>query len=248
MAINFCIDWGNTSIKAAIFENNTIIKAVVIPEDEVLGRVADLLDKYKPNNAILCAVAGEIDELAYLLKESVTKFVLVDGHTSTPIYNAYASPETLGPDRLALVVGANAQFPDKNNLVVCLGTCVTYNHVQKTKTFRGGAISPGMQMRARALHEFTSRLPEIDAEHGDLVLLGYDTETSMRSGVIHGMVAEIDGMVDSYANKYPDFNAILTGGDAPFFADKIKSKIFADPDLLLKGLNIILDHNVPSAH
>ncbi len=94
------------------------------------------------------------------------------------------------------------------------------------------------------MHTLTDKLPEVKVE-GDLALLGYDTDTCMRSGAVYGMAAEIDGMIKEYETQYPDFNAILTGGDAPFFAAKIKSKIFADPDLLLKGLNLILNHNVP---
>jgi type III pantothenate kinase len=242
MSVNLCIDWGNTNVKAAIFENDVLKKSYAIPQDDILVEIAKIIDTQKPDNAILCAVVDDTDQLAFLLKESVKTFIKMDGSTSTPIYNAYATPETLGADRLALVTAAYTQFPDKNNLVISAGTCVTYNHIQKTKTFRGGAISPGLHMRFKAMHDYTNKLPEVEAE-GDLVLLGYDTETSLRSGVVFGMTAEIDGMINEYEKKYPDFNAILTGGDAPFFADKIKSKIFADPDLLLKGLNIIIRHN-----
>ncbi len=242
MSVNLCIDWGNTNVKAAIFDNGTLKKTSVVTEYEILFEVAKLLETYKPERAILSAVADEAEQLIFLLKESVKTFVKLDGFTPTPIYNAYGTPETLGADRLALVTAASALFPDKNNLVICMGTCLTYNHIQKTKTFRGGAISPGLHMRIKAMHDYTKRLPEIEAD-GDVVLLGYDTETCMRSGAVLGMAAEIDGMISAYEAKYPDFNAILTGGDAPFFADKIKSKIFADPDLLLKGLNIIVDHN-----
>ena len=242
MSVNLCIDWGNTNIKAAIFDNDTLKKTFVIKEDDVLTEVAHIMDSYKPEKAILCTVVDESDQLAYLLKEGVKTYVKLDGNTPTPIYSAYGTPETLGPDRLALVVAANAQFPNNNNLVVCAGTCVTYNQIQKTKTFRGGSISPGLFMRLKAMHEFTGRLPEVDLD-GEILLLGYDTESCLRSGAVFGLAAEIDGMISAYESNYPDFNAILTGGDAPFFADKIKSKIFADPDLLLKGLNIIVNHN-----
>ncbi len=242
MSVNLCIDWGNTNIKAAIFDNGTLKKAFTLSEDNLLVEVAGILDAHKPEKAILCAVVDGTEQLAYLLKESVKTYVKLDGYTSTPIYNAYATPETLGPDRIALVTAANALFPDRNNLVICAGTCITYNHIQKTKTFRGGSISPGLHMRFKAMHDYTKQLPEVSPD-GDLVLLGYDTETGLRSGAVYGMALEIDGIIGEYESKYPDFNAILTGGDAPFFADKIKSKIFADPDLLLKGLNIIVNHN-----
>jgi type III pantothenate kinase len=243
MSINLCIDWGNSSVKAAIFDNDKIVKQYAFHEDASLEKVTDLLDAYKPVKAILCAVVDHHNELADLVKGRIRTLVKLDGHTRTPINNAYLSADSLGPDRLALVNGAHGAFPDKNNLVISLGTCITYNLMQKNKTFRGGAISPGLQMRIKAMNSFTDKLPEVSAD-GDLILLGYDTETCMRSGAIFGMAAEIDGMIKNYETQFPDFNAILTGGDAPFFATKIKSKIFADPDLLLKGLNLILNYNV----
>ena len=155
--------------------------------------------------------------------------------------NAY-STDSLGNDRIPLAVAANLTYPGKNNLVISVGTCITYNFIQKTGIFRGGAISPGLRMRLKAMHAFTDKLPEVRLE-GELVLLGYDTETGMRSGAAYGVAAEIDGMVADFSSQYSDFNAVLTGGDAPFFARHIKSGIFADPQLILKGLYQILKHN-----
>ena len=243
MSINLCIDWGNTHVKAAIFDKDQLHQQFTFSEEAALEKVSGILNTYQPVKAILCSVANNTDELAHLVKSTIKSFIKLDSHTRLPINNAYLSADTLGPDRLALVTGAHMQYADKNNLVVSLGTCITYNLVQKNRTFRGGAISPGMQMRFKALHTFTGKLPEV-ATDGDLILLGYDTATCMRSGVVLGMAAEIDGMISNFENQYPEFNAILTGGDAPFFASKIKSKIFADPDLLLKGLNLILNYNV----
>lgn len=245
MSVNLCIDWGNTSIKAAIFIDNRIHKQFVFSEDVATEHIASLLDTHQPAKAIISAVVKDSQEVQTLLRSRIAATVVVNGHTPVPINNAYLSPESLGPDRLALVVAAHLMHPDKNNLVVSAGTCITYNFVQKTKTFRGGAISPGLHMRFRAMHEFTGMLPEIKAVDSEALLLGYDTESCMQGGVVNGAVAEIDGMVAAYAERYPDFNAILTGGDGAFFASKLKSKIFADPDLALKGLNLILDHNVP---
>ena len=242
MSVNLCIDWGNTNIKVAIFDKDSLHKSFVLDQATATRQIADIIDTHKPDRAILCSVADHGEEFAFVVKDKVRSLLILDGHTRVPINNAYASPDTLGPDRLAMVVGAHAGNPSQTNLVICLGTCITYNLVLKTRTFRGGAISPGLHMRLRAMHEFTGKLPEISVD-GDLVLLGYDTETGIRSGAINGMAAEIDGMINAYAVNNPEFNAILTGGDAPFFADKLKSKIFADPDVLLKGLNIILDYN-----
>jgi type III pantothenate kinase len=245
MSVNLCIDWGNTNVKAAIFENDKLQKQFVFSGDAALEKVTSIMDLYQPVKAILCSVVHHSDELAVLIKSKIRSFIQLDGYTRTPINNAYLSAESLGPDRLAVVVAAYSLYPDKNNLVVSLGTCATYNYMPKNKTFRGGAISPGLKMRLQAMHSFTEKLPEVSVE-GDSIFLGYDTATCMRSGAVNGMIAEIDGMISEYARQYPDLNAILTGGDAPFFAAKVKSKIFADPDLLLKGLNIILNYNVSS--
>jgi type III pantothenate kinase len=172
-----------------------------------------------------------------------THYVKLDAKTQLPIMNAYFRSDTLGMDRLAAVAGANAENKDKNNLVVVMGTCITYNFITKNGAFRGGAISPGFQMRLDAMHHFTDALPKVERE-GPTLLLGYDTATCMRSGVVFGIAAEIDGMVADFEKEYGEFNAVLTGGDAPFFARHIKSKIFADPQITLKGLYQILKHNV----
>ena len=245
MSVNLCIDWGNTRVKAAIFHNDSLQKQFTFSAEEALEKVTSIMSLYPPDKAIICSVVRLNDEVENLVRSKVKATLILDGNTRLPIHNAYLSSDTLGPDRIALVCAAQMLHPEKNNLVVSVGTCITYNFVQKNRTFRGGAISPGLQMRLTAMHTLTDKLPEVSME-GELVLLGYDTASCMRSGAAFGIVHEIDGIVADYAKQYPDFNAILTGGDAPFFASKIKSKIFADPDLLLKGLNLILNYNVSS--
>jgi type III pantothenate kinase len=245
MSLNLCIDWGNTNVKAAIFADDRIEKQILFSEESALEQVSQLLETYQPAKAILCSVVETSNEVADLLRSKIPATVMLTGHTNVPINNAYLSADTLGADRLAMVNAAHFANPDKNNLVVSVGTCITYNLVQKNKTFRGGAISPGMHMRLKAMSTFTDKLPEVTTIEDEPLLLGYDTETCIQSGAINGMAAEIDGMITAYKDRYPDFNAILTGGDAPYFATKLKSQIFADPNLLLKGLNLILNHNVP---
>ena len=244
MSVNLCIDWGNTNIKAGLFYQGKLIKSNILPADSLTKDLNLMLDTYKPSKAIFCSVTEHNKEIEVLLSNRISSLIVLDGYTRLPIHNAYFSNDTIGPDRLAMVTAAWHLNPDKDTLVVAMGSCVTYNFITKNKTFRGGAISPGMQMRLKAMHHLTDKLPEVEAD-GELLLLGYDTATCMRSGAIYGLAAEVDGMVASFAASYPDFNAILTGGDAPFFASKLKSKIFADPDLLLKGLNLITEHNVP---
>lgn len=243
MSVNLCIDWGNTNIKAAIFENDSLAKSFVLSHDKAAEQVLNIIETHKPERAIISSVTAESTDFTTVVASKIKSLIKLDGFTRVPINNAYGTPETLGPDRLAMVVGAHAAFPDKTNLVICLGTCITYNVVLKTRTFRGGSISPGMQMRLKAMHEYTNKLPEVSID-GDVVLMGYDTESGIRSGAIYGVACEIDGMIAAYEKTYPDFNVILTGGDAPYFVDKFKSQIFADPDILLKGLNVILKYNV----
>jgi type III pantothenate kinase len=245
MSINLCIDWGNTNIKAAIFDNDVLKQQFLFTEDNALEQVTQIMDAHKPVKAIVCTVVQHNNELEQLLQSRIKSVIRLDSRTRLPINNAYGSSETLGADRIALICGAHALYPNNNNLVMSLGTCITYNLMQKNKTFRGGAISPGFQMRLRAMNEFTDQLPQVPVDKTELIFLGYDTPTCMLSGAVYGMAAELDGMIQEYSKQYPDFNAILTGGDAPYFASKIKSKIFADPDLLLKGLNLILNYNVP---
>lgn len=245
-ALKLCIDWGNSLVKIALFDqNDKITERYVLTADEVISHLHnEIVPRRTFSGAIISSVTNQHEELVAALKEITPNVVVLNSKTPLPILNAYSSSETLGADRIALACAAHAAYPDKNNLVVCIGTCITYNFIGKNRTFRGGAISPGVQMRLTAMHEHTEKLPAVKAE-GDLMLIGYDTETGMRSGALYGTTAEIEGIIALYEAQFPDFNAILTGGDAAMFAGKLKSKIFADPDILLKGLNQILNHNVP---
>lgn len=245
MSLNLCIDWGNTLVKAGLFENGQLTSSLSFTAQDAHVRLVDLIEEYKPAYAIISSVSSKSAEIEGMLASGVKKLIKMDDRTPLPVMNAYSS-DSIGADRIAMAVGAHFTYPGKNNLVVCLGTCITYNFIQNTRTFRGGAISPGLHMRLKAMHEFTDKLPQVGLD-GETLLLGYDTETCMRSGAVFGIVSEVDGMVKEFASKYPDFNAVLTGGDMPYFEGKLKCEIFADPDVILKGLNIILKHNVPQA-
>jgi type III pantothenate kinase len=237
-----CIDWGNTLVKAAVAdENGNFIAQDTFSAHEAADRLTKMIDEQQPRASILCSVVNHEEQIEGMLAER-THFVKLDTKTALPIMNAYTT-DSLGMDRLAAVAGAHAAQPTMNSLVVVTGTCVTYNFITKNGAFRGGAISPGFQMRLDAMHQFTDGLPQVPRE-GPTLLLGYDTATCMRSGVVFGIAAEIDGMVEDFKQEYGEFNAVLTGGDAPFFARHIKSGIFADPQIILKGLYQILKHNV----
>jgi type III pantothenate kinase len=240
--MNLCIDWGNTRVKAALFQDDKLIEEHNFSHEEALTQIISLADKQPLTAAMICSVSNHPEELKTLLLERC-RVVTLDSNTVLPIINAYHSPDTLGADRVALVTAANHFKPDENNLVISIGTAITYNFILKNRAFRGGAISPGINLRLRALHEFTDKLPLVTRE-GDAMLLGYDTASSIRSGVMNGIAAEIDGMIQQFRDQFQTLNVFLTGGDAPLFAGKLKNQIFADSQLLLKGLNLILKNNV----
>lgn len=237
-----CIDWGNTRVKAAIFAGHQMLKSANFSDEEALTNIHNLINEFNPTHSILCSVTNHPPELKAILQDNTVLLVL-NSNTSLPIINAYFSPDSLGADRLALAVAIATLYPDQNNLVISAGTAITYNFVHQNRAFRGGGISPGLDLRFRALHEYTDKLPLVN-DQGELLLLGYDTETSIRSGVVFGIIAEIDGIINLYKEQYSNLNVVLTGGSASIFASKLKNRIFADSQLLLKGLNTILLYNV----
>jgi type III pantothenate kinase len=244
MTTSICIDWGNTLVKAAIFNSGKLVEVKLIAVADAAHTIAAMMQEHRPEAGIFCSVVDNTATVEQTMQAQLSRFIKLDSNTRLPIMNAYHTPETLGADRLAMAVAAQSLYPNKNVLAISAGTCITYNFVQKNGTFRGGSIAPGLHMRLKSMHEFTDKLPNVSLD-GELLLLGYDTPTCMRSGAVFGMTAEVDGMITQYESQYTDFNAVLTGGDAPLFASRLKSKIFADPDLLLKGLNLILKYNVP---
>jgi type III pantothenate kinase len=159
-----------------------------------------------------------------------------------PFTNDYLTPETLGYDRIALVSAAASQFPDKNVLVIDVGTCITYDFLNSEGHYKGGSISPGIDMRYKALNHFTEKLPLLDANTPQS-LTGNSTQTSIHSGVINGVAFEIDGIIDAYKQENQDLTVILTGGNAHFLRDRLKNTIFANPNFLLEGLNFLLEQN-----
>ena len=180
--------------------------------------------------------------MAYL-QSQISHFYYFTPDTPLPVIIDYRSPKTLGSDRIAAVIGARAEAPDRDILVIDAGTCITYDMITATGHFLGGNIAPGIKMRLRSMNKFTEKLPVVE-KNGDTPLLGYDTETAMRSGAILGACYEIEGYISSLRQEYPELLIFLTGGDAFLLADKLKTSIFVDDCIVLKGLNRILYHNV----
>jgi type III pantothenate kinase len=240
MQTTLCLDFGNTRKKAAIFNNKEIKEAVVL-NDDANTSIQSLLDQFKPDKSILSSVIDHNPEIETLLAAQ-TKFHKLSHLTKLSFTTPVGKPETIGTDRLALAAAAVHFYPKKNNLIIGLGTCITYNFINKFHEFMGGAISPGMEMRLKSLNSYTAKLPLVKAD-SNAPLIGYDTNTNILSGVVIGMAMEIDGMIDAYQQKFGNFNVALTGGDLAHLAPHLKNKIFADPDLIFKGLYAISETN-----
>lgn len=238
--ITLCFDFGNTRLKCAVFEADTLKEMLVLENDQD-ETIRSLINRYHPTKSILSSVIDHNPGLVTLLTAN-TRFHQLDHRSKLPVTTPVGKPEDIGADRLAMVSAAVHLFPGKNNLVIGLGTAITYNFVNKYNEFIGGGISPGMEMRFKSLHQFTAKLPLVKKDW-NLSLIGYDTRTNILSGVILGMAKEIDGMIEFYDEKYSNFNVLLTGGDTPFFVYHLKNKIFADPNLIYKGLYAISEHN-----
>ena len=240
--MNLCIDIGNTLLKVALFvtDNQMIQKFTFETEKELI----DWVDSLEFQNAVISSVKGQENEILAHVHCYKKKLIFNNG-INFPIKNLYQTPETLGKDRLAAAIGALALFPKQSCLVIDAGTCITYDFITTNGEYVGGAISPGMKMRFKALSQFTAKLPLIEPEE-NVKLIGVNTKTSIQSGVINGIKFEIEKTIEEYQQNYPDLQVILCGGDAHFFESIIKGVIFAFPDLVLFGLNHTLHHNAIS--
>ena len=235
-----CFDFGNTRLKCAVFAGRDL-RDVLVLENDNAETIRQLVEKFNPSKSLVSSVIDHNPEVEAILSQS-TKFHKLNHLSKLPITTPVGRPETIGADRLGLVVAAVDLFPQKNNLVIGLGSAITYNFINKYHEFLGGGISPGMEMRFKSLHHFTALLPLVEKDW-NFPLVGYDTRTNILSGVILGMAKEIDGTIGAYAEKYGNFNVLLTGGDTPYFVYHLKNKIFADPNLIYKGLYAISEVN-----
>ncbi len=237
------IDIGNTLYKAAVFHSGEILisdhwgEGDTAPFHDWLKRYPDIQE------AIIASVRKEDAGIRKVLNEAGVRVMILDEHTALPLINRYRSVSSLGRDRIAAAVGANARFPGQNLLVIDAGTAITIDFVSAANEYLGGNISPGLSMRFRSLKEFTDNLPLVKPSEITRIL-GDDTENAIRAGVQHGIVFELDEYINRLKNRYPDLRTIMTGGDAMFFDKKLKNFIFVDLDLNLHGLYRILDYNV----
>jgi type III pantothenate kinase len=239
------IDIGNSRTKLAIFQGKKLLRIDKVEKID-LTILSNYLEDFQIKNSIISSVKDDVSLFEDFLKEK-TNYVRFSALLPNGIINNYKSPATLGLDRLAAILGAKSLFPNQNCMVIDAGTCITYDAIDRNGIYEGGSISPGLNMRLKAMHEFTGRLPEI-ALSDYAEWQGYDTVSAMLSGVVNGTYAEIKGFIELYNSKYANLEVVLCGGDAIFFDYRLKNSIFAHalktvPDLVLIGLNEVIQQN-----
>jgi len=240
------IDIGNTFTKIAVFERDELLHTSQFQAIEA-GNINNILNHYPVEKAIISTVKKNKEEWQTVLSEKVP-LVYFNAKMTKGITNHYLTPETLGLDRLAAVIGARYLYPGKNSVIIDGGTCITYDSVDSGGNFYGGSISPGLNMRYKALNYYTSGLPLIDADKTFENDYGDSTATAIRSGVQNGIKYELTGFLESYKKDMPELNIVLSGGDSIFFDTLLKNSIFApyikiEPHLVLKGLNAAIHNN-----
>lgn len=245
MGSYLCIDVGNSRTKVGEFHDRELIKQHTFTNEEVLKN-SMMLDEMDLDGLIISSVNQEVSELLKL-EEKPFVCLQLNHETPLPIKLLYQTPDTLGKDRIAIAVGASVSFPHANVMAIDAGTCITYDLVTSDREYLGGAISPGLQMRLKAMHFGTSSLPLIHWNPNEFNMnskIGTSTISSMISGVVNGIKAEMKSFIEDSSTKRSSLKVILSGGDADFFEKELKNGIFADPNLVLKGLNEILLYNL----
>ncbi len=239
--MNLVIDQGNSLSKIGVFDGDTLLFS------DSGSNLNDLLDdvfcNYPEVSHGIFSSVGSFDNLDLFVSYNTISWLLFTTNTSIPLINKYGSPVTLGLDRIAAGVGALAFYPSRDILVIDAGTAITYEFISSRREYLGGNISPGMNMRYRALHTFTAKLPLLEPG-APYISFGQDTASAIRLGVEMGIVYEIEGTIQHFKSLFPEGLIVITGGDAKFFEKKLKCRIFAQPDLVLTGLNQILNHNI----
>ena len=232
------IDVGNSRIKVAVFEHNKQLDFFIFETKEALKIFENIFKKYSNIEKITLSSVGKLEEnvLNYIKNSFPTE--IISHKTTFPFTNLYSTPETLGVDRMVLAAGATLMYPNQNRLIIDAGTCITYDFVNSKNEYLGGAISPGIKIRYKSLNDYTSKLPLLELTENEF-LIGDSTKNSIHSGVVNGVIFEIEGFISQYSLKNQDLTIILTGGDAIFLAKRLKSTIFANSNFLLESLNLL---------
>jgi len=236
-------DIGNSQIKIGIYENQALLLRQNFKEEEISTKLARMLKEFNSaDKAIISSVKDIPNELFIELKKINTEFIILDEKTRIPIKNLYQNPETLGKDRIAAAIGAKYLFPNTNILVIDAGTAITYDIVTEKGEYLGGNISPGLMMRFKSLNKFTGKLPLVEPNF-NVPLYGKNTYEAIEAGVQNGILFEMNAFIKVMSHKFSNLKIVITGGDAFYFENKLKKSIFAEPNLVLLGLNSILEYN-----
>jgi len=237
--VKLIIDIGNTVVKIALFKGKQLQNTTIIDEC-TLQNILSFVNNHDISGTIISSVKDINSNIKKLIHHFDALFL--DFNTLLPIIIDYKTPNTLGKDRIAAVVGASILFPKQDVLVFDAGTCLTIDFITKERVYKGGRISPGIAMRYRALHQLTNQLP-LCSFSSERILMGYDTESSIISGVQQGILAEVREIINVYKKENKETIITVTGGDCFFFEKELKNSIFANPFLVMEGLNEILDYN-----
>lgn len=239
------IDVGNSRIKVAVFEQNTQIELFAFEPIDAQKKIENILKKYPSATHSVISSVGKLNVTVLNYLQTHTRLQVINHETKFPFNNLYATPKTLGIDRMVVAAGAVLKYPNQNRLVIDAGTCITYDFIDEKDNYLGGAISPGIKIRYKSLNDYTANLPLLEKKEIEHYI-GNSTENSIHSGIINGICHEIDGFISQYSLKNQDLTIILTGGDADFLAKRLKSTIFANSNFLLeslKTLSIYLNEN-----
>jgi type III pantothenate kinase len=242
--MNLIVEQGNTTVKVAVYDRAHIVTSHMYKEPGPAD-LQPFFEAYDLRQGILSTVVEPDGELLAFLESALPYFLFLDEKARLPIdIHPYRTPQTLGKDRLAAAVGASFLQPGKDLLVIDAGTAITYELISAAGVYLGGNISPGLTTRFKALNHFTGRLPLVQEDDGEIPLVGYSTLTAIQAGVVRGITYEMDGYIDDLRREYPDLLVFLTGGHSFYFERRLKNTIFADINLVLTGLNRILEYNV----
>ncbi|MEN9908468.1 MAG: hypothetical protein RLZZ540_1617 [Bacteroidota bacterium] len=237
------VDVGNTRIKAAVFESDTVLDRFVFDKKALEKKIKNILEKFETIAYLVVSSVADVEKQSFLAFEDEVKVHFVSNEDSFPFSNNYGTPKTLGIDRMVLAAGATLMYPNQNRLIIDAGTCVTYDFVDENNVYQGGAIAPGLRLRYESLHQFTAKLPLLTVE-SPKGYVGKSTTESIHSGVVNGLVYEIDGFIDEYKAACTKIIIILTGGDADFLAKRLKNTIFANSNFLLESLNQTFQYKI----
>ncbi|WP_299228390.1 type III pantothenate kinase [uncultured Psychroserpens sp.] len=240
--MNLIIDVGNTLVKLAVFQDNTILEKVTVNHKALLNSTRLMIEKYSKLTKGIISSVGKLPAYDVEKLSAEIDLMLLNSSTQLPFENHYKTPKTLGVDRIALVSASVQQFTDKNVLIIDAGTCITYDFINSRNEYLGGAISPGVRLRYRTLNNLTANLPLLETQMPKHIL-GNSTENAIHSGVVFGVLKEIDGVINDYKANFSDLTVILTGGDTKLLSKQLKNGIFANSNFLLEGLNFILEYN-----